>query len=46
MFDRCVVPISLHGCKVWGYEISVTMIELVYTKFCKFVFKVSSRTTC
>ena len=40
LFDKCVVPILLYGCEVWGYEKSVTMIELVHTKFCKFVFKV------
>ena len=40
-----MLPILLYyGCEVWGYEKSVTMIELVHTKFSKFVFKVSKFT--
>ena len=43
LFDKCVVPILLYGCEVWGYE-NVHVIELVHTKFCKFIFGVSKFT--
>ena len=39
LFYKCVVPILLYGCEVWGYE-NVHVIELVHTKFCKFIFGV------
>ena len=33
LFDSCVEPILLYGCKVWGYE-NVDIWEKVHAKFC------------
>ena len=41
LFDSCVAPILLYGCEVWGYE-NTDIIEKVHTKFCKFIFGVST----
>ena len=41
LFDSCVAPILLYGCEVWGYE-NTDIIEKVHTKFCKFIFCVST----
>ena len=41
LFDSCVAPILLYGCEVWSYE-NTDIIEKVHTKFCKFIFGVST----
>ena len=41
LFDSCVAHILLYGCEVWGYE-NTDIIEKVHTKFCKFIFGVST----
>ena len=40
LFDKCVEPILLYGCEVWGCE-NVDILEKVHTKFSKFIFGVS-----
>ena len=40
LFDKCVEPILLYGCEVWGCE-NIDILEKVHTKFCEFIFGVS-----
>ena len=44
LFDKLIVPILCYGSEVWGYEKS-EKIEMVHTKFCKWVLGVSYRTS-
>jgi len=37
LFNRCIKPILLYGCEVWGYD-NVEILENVHTKFCKFIY--------
>ena len=41
LFDMCVEPILLYGCEVWEYE-HIDILEKVHTKFCKFIFGLST----
>ena len=41
LFQRCVVPILLYGCEIWGGDDkAVEMIEVFYKRFIKIVLKV------
>ena len=34
LFDKCIVPILLYGCEIWGYE-NVDQLETFHHKFLK-----------
>ena len=40
LFQRCVVPILLYGCEIWGGEKAVEMVDIFYKRFIKIVLKV------
>ena len=48
LFQRCVVPILIYGCEVWGYQSNnIKVLEVFYRKFIKTVLKLSNATpTC
>ena len=41
LFDMYVEPILLYCCEMWGYE-HFDILEKDHTKFCKFIFGVST----
>ena len=43
LFNKCIRPILLYGCEVWGYG-NVEILELVQLRFLKFVLNLK-RTT-
>ena len=38
LFDRCVVPILLYGCEIWGYE-NINELDKFHRQFLRIVFK-------
>ena len=36
LFEKCIIPILLYGCEVWGYENS-KVLETVQLKFFKYL---------
>ena len=38
LFDRCVTPILLYGCEVWGWS-NITPIEIFHRKFLRQILK-------
>ena len=46
LFDRCIVPIMLYNCEVWGHE-KLDQLEKLQLKFYKLILGVKSSTpTC
>ena len=46
LFDKCIVPILLYGCEVWGYE-NLEVCERMQLKFLKIVLHLRRSTpTC
>ena len=43
LFNKTVLPILLYGCEVWGTE-NCSGLDLVFTKFCKYLFGIKSNT--
>ena len=39
LFDKCILPILMYGCEVWGFH-DAPNIERVQLKFCKIILKV------
>ena len=44
LFDKLIVPILLYGSEVWGTKHRES-IEIVHTKFCKYILSVSYNTS-
>ena len=37
LFDRCILPILIYGCEVWGHG-NLKNIEAVHMKFLKYTY--------
>ena len=48
LFQRCVMPILLYGCEVWGYEKNnIKSLDVFYKRFIKTILDIYSFTpTC
>ena len=40
LFDKCVLPILLYGCEIWGYS-NIDQLEVFYRKFLKSILKLN-----
>ena len=43
LFEKCIVPVLLYGCEIWGCDIG-NKIEDVQLKFCRMLLGVGSKT--
>ncbi len=42
LFDTCILPILLYGCKVWGFS-NIQSVEIFHNQYCKYLLRLGTK---